>query len=97
MPVGRMLREMSSSELTHWMAYSVMWPFGGEANDYRAGITAAMRINSQLKEGAEPIDPRALFPWFVKDDAPTADDAPDQVAANVVQLFSNLTAPKPAE
>lgn len=41
----RLLAEMSSSELSEWMAYFRIEPFGEQRADLRAGVTAAAAAN----------------------------------------------------
>lgn len=40
-----MLREIDSQELTEWLAYARVEPFGEERADLRAGIVAATTAN----------------------------------------------------
>lgn len=46
MPVGTMLQQMSSRELTEWHAYAQLEPFGEERADLRQAITTAMIGNA---------------------------------------------------
>jgi hypothetical protein len=45
MTVGDMLSRISSAELTEWMAYDAIDPFGEQRADFRAGIVAATTAN----------------------------------------------------
>lgn len=47
MPVRRLLQEVDSAEITEWMAFETLEPFGPLADQYRAGVTAAAAFNSQ--------------------------------------------------
>ncbi len=52
-----MLARIDSAELTDWMAYYRIDPWGGERGDLQAGIVASMVGNVNLKDGAEPLGP----------------------------------------
>jgi hypothetical protein len=59
MPVRRLLSELSASELTDYMAFDRIEPFGEVRADLRAGIVASTVANhgmSPPKEAARPID-----------------------------------------
>lgn len=77
MPVGQMLRSMSSQEFTEWMAFARIEPFGALVDDYRAGLYPSMKANS-CREGKEPIGPLDLFPWNAEPE-PEAPDASQQI------------------
>lgn len=69
MTVRRLLDEIDSSELTEWIAFSVIEPFGPEADDYRAGVMPALHANSNRRDsGARPFRPRDFFPWSQQDE-----------------------------
>ena len=46
MPVGRMLDEMTSSELAEWQAFDRIEPFGEQRADLRSAIVAATVASS---------------------------------------------------
>lgn len=46
---------MSSSELTEWMAYYKLEPFGQERDNYHAAMLAAIAVNSNRKKGAPAV------------------------------------------
>lgn len=77
-----MLRSMSSRELTEWMAFARIEPFGAIVDDYRAGLYPSMKANS-CREGKEPIGPLDLFPWNAE---PEAAEKPDP-SAQIIELF----------
>jgi len=45
MPVGEMLARMSGQELTEWMAFYQLEPWGTKVDDQRAGIVASTMAN----------------------------------------------------
>jgi hypothetical protein len=58
-PVGEMLRRMTASELTEYMAYDQIEPIGEPRADLRLGILAATVANhsaSPPRQAAKPVD-----------------------------------------
>jgi hypothetical protein len=57
--VQQLLDELSSSELTDWMAFDSLEPFGDQRADLRSGIVAATVANHAMnrpKKAARPVD-----------------------------------------
>lgn len=71
MPVGVMLASMSSRELSEWMAYYELEPFGEGRADLRAGTVAAVVARSAGSKSAKPSD---FMPDFERDQDHDADD-----------------------
>lgn len=71
MTVRQLLARIGSDELTEWMAYSGLEPFGDVRSDYRAGVLAAVAVNSNpwRSRDARPATPADFFP---PTDAPAA-------------------------
>jgi hypothetical protein len=63
MPVGDLLARVSSRELTEWMAYYEMEPFGEERADLRAGIIASTVANVNRAKG-KAYKPQDFMPKF---------------------------------
>jgi hypothetical protein len=63
MGVATMLDTLPSSEITEWLAFSQLEPFGGIVEDMRAGIAAATTVNVNQGEGARTFGPLDFFPW----------------------------------
>lgn len=64
MPVGQMLRSMSSSELTEWIAFiTKVEPEGGYIDDFRAAIGAAATKNAHRGRRDKAVSPYDLVPW----------------------------------
>ena len=57
-----MLIEMSSIQLSEWMAFEKLEPFGFQANLYGHAMNAAYLMNLQRKKGSKPIQPMDLMP-----------------------------------
>jgi len=66
MPVGEMLGRMSSAELTEWMAFYQLEPFGPERGDLQAGIVAATvaNVNRDPKKQKRAFEARDFMPSF---------------------------------
>lgn len=79
-----MLARMSSRELTEWMAYATLEPFGAERGDLRAGIVASTiaNVNRDPKSRPEPFAPQDFMPLVEK-----AAPDPARVAAKAAALF----------
>ena len=70
MTVGELLYRVSSDELTEWLAYSRIEPFGGHWEDFRTGQVCATVANfagKALKDGSD-ITPDHFFPTLGKND-----------------------------
>lgn len=46
MTVGELLERVSSRELSEWMAYYALEPFGQERGDLQAGVVASVMANA---------------------------------------------------
>ena len=65
MTVRQLLEQIDSRELTEWMAYSTLEPFGESMADYRHGIAVAAlaNVNRDHKRRREPFVPEDFIPW----------------------------------
>lgn len=59
-----MLSGMTSQQLTEWMEFFRLEPWGPQRSDLRAGILGALVVNSNpwRGKGAQPLKPEELFP-----------------------------------
>lgn len=64
MTVGELLARISSRELSEWIEYAKMEPFGEERADLRAGIIASTFANLYRKKGKKPLQPQDFMPKF---------------------------------
>ena len=66
MTVSEMLARMSSRELTEWMAYFTIEPWGEERADLRAGIVASViaNVNRDPRKRPRPYRPEDFMPRF---------------------------------
>lgn len=88
MTVGTLLRTMSSSELTNWIGFAQLEPFGGDVDDYRAGIGAATAINLKRKEGAAVVIPSQLMPWNDYEPEKERVMSPEETSAAILNVLA---------
>lgn len=69
MTVGELLERIEARELTEWMAFYQLEPFGDARADLRAGTITAMiaNVNRDAKKRRKPYQPQDFMPQF---DAP---------------------------
>ena len=63
MTVRQLLSSTSSSELSEWMAFEAIDPFGERRADLRAGIMAAAAVNHSMSPPKEPARPVDFMPY----------------------------------
>jgi len=83
MTVGELKERLSSSELTEWMAYFSLEPFGYELDNYRTGVIAATIANTTpgIKKTYKPSD---FFPQEMKTDTPDVMEEKVKMLAKVM-------------
>ncbi len=89
-PVGEMLRRMTASELTEYMAYDQIEPIGEPRADLRVGILAATVANhsaSPPRQAAKPVD---FMPFAKAFQEPAAVISLDDDAARAQLLGKTL-------
>lgn len=59
-----MLRRMDSAELSEWIAYHGLNPFGEQRGDLRAGIIASVIANANRGKGTRSFKPSDFMPKF---------------------------------
>lgn len=66
MTVAELLARVSSRELSEWLAYSQVEPWGEERADLRAGIVASTVANTarNAKKRRKPFRPEEFMPTF---------------------------------
>lgn len=60
---------MPAAELTEWIAFSQMEPFGGQVDDIRAALPSVMLINNlrRMFDGeAKLLEMHDVVPWMAK-------------------------------
>jgi len=68
MTVDQLLAQISSRELTEWMAYALVEPWGEERADFRAGVVASVTANAYRdpKKRRTPYEPKDFMPSFAR-------------------------------
>ena len=61
-----MLNEMSGEQLSEWLAYARIEPWGEERADLRAGIVAATTANCHRSSRTKAFKPDDFMPKFGK-------------------------------
>lgn len=85
--VSELEHSLSSSELTEWMSFFEIEPFGPMRDNLHAGQIAAMLFNVNRKKGSSPIGPGE---FMYKDDYARREE-------NTVNFLAGLkTLAKPA-
>ena len=64
MTVSELLARADSRELSQWMAFYELEPFGSEAFYLGHAITASTIANVNKKKGTKPISPVDMMPKF---------------------------------
>jgi len=86
MTVKELLERIDSHELTEWMAFSNLEPFGSKREDWRAGMIAAQVVNVQLRKGQRLRKPDDFFPEVKP-------PAPEQTAEEQKRLLLSMLGP----
>lgn len=73
MTVGELLERISSRELTEWMAYYELEPFGQERGDLQAGVVASViaNVNRDPKKSRKEYKPDDFVLVFEKPEPKT--------------------------
>ena len=59
-----MLQDLTSKQVSEWMAYYNIEPWGEGQGFYQAGIIASLIANVNRKKGAKPFKPKDFIPDF---------------------------------
>lgn len=85
MTVRSLLAEMDSRELTEWMAYDLVEPFGDGRGDVQAGVIASTIANVHRSKNARPYRPTDFVPRY--GEQPPPELSPDEAFAATVAMF----------
>ena len=69
-----LLSELTSRDISDWIAYSVVEPFGSEKEDSRFGVLACLYANAHRKKGQKSLTVNDFFPRYGEKQKQTADD-----------------------
>lgn len=84
-----LLRELTSWQISEWLAYYQIEPFGEERADLRAGIVASVTANANrdADKRPEPYSPADFMPRFDREDEePEGQSVEEQIA--IMQMFT---------
>jgi len=72
MTVGELLARISSRELSEWMAFFQLEPWGAEVEDWRTGLIASTiaNVNRDPKKRRKPYEPEDFMPQFDRPEDP---------------------------
>lgn len=90
MTVRELLSRIGSDELTEWMAFHALEPFGDVRADYRAGVIASTFANAHRAASAPPFRPDDFMPFV---DRPPPPDDPKINVAKFKALFAHKVKP----
>ena len=82
MPVRELLQRIGSDEITEWMAFYQLEPFGDMRADLRSGVIASTFANANRTKHARPFTPEDFMPFI---DRP---EPIDEARLNVARLKS---------
>lgn len=74
MPVSELLERMSSSEISEWMAFSRLEPFGAEAEYVGHAITAATVANVNRRKEQKAFQYTDFIPRFEPEKKQSVDE-----------------------
>lgn len=66
LPVRELLGRIGSDELTEWMAFYQLEPFGDFRADFRSGIVASTFANANRAKDSKPFTPEDFMPFVDK-------------------------------
>lgn len=84
MPVGELLHRISSRELTEWMLFMQIEPFGGKAEYIGSAIVAATVANSSRTKQSQPV-------FNISDFLPDFEGAKEQTQEQMLQFAQTMT------
>ena len=62
--VSQLLKSLSSKELTEWMIYYELEPFGEDREDFRMGVVASTIANVNRSKNSKVYKPQDFIPKF---------------------------------
>lgn len=80
--VAELLSRIDSRELSEWMAFYKLEPWGDERADLRIAILASLYANANRKKGQAPFKPSDFIPRF----EPPEEQPPEQMKAFLHQM-----------
>jgi hypothetical protein len=87
MPVRELLQRIGSDEITEWMAFYQMEPFGDMRADLRSGVIASTFANANRTKHTRPFTPEDFMP-FVDRPEPIDETRKNAAFLNVARFKS---------
>ena len=89
MTVGELLSRISSRELTEWMAFFSLEPWGTEVEDWRAGLIASTiaNVNRDPKKRRKPYEPEDFMP---RRDRRPAEEQSWEEQARILEMWARM-------
>ena len=89
MTVKELLARIDSRELSEWMAYFSLEPWGTEVEDWRAGMIAATiaNVNRDEKKRKKPFEPKDFIPQRAK--PPVEEQSPEE-QAKILKMWARV-------
>lgn len=94
MTVAELLSRVSSAELTEWMAFYRLEPWGSEADDWRAGMVASVvaNVNRDTKQHRRAYQPADFMPRRGRAQAKPEQSPEEQL--RIIQMWQAALAAK---
>ncbi len=88
---ARLVREMSREELTEWIAFSQLEPFGAEFDEYRSALIASViaEVNRNRKKRGKAFAPKEFMQKWGRPEEGKA-STPESMLAFIKQFQANL-------
>ncbi len=86
MPVRELLARTGSDEITEWMAFYQLEPFGEIRADIRSGVIAATFANAHRAQHTQPFTPEDFMPFIERPRAAAGDSHQDNARLNVARF-----------
>lgn len=81
-----LLNRIGSDELTEWMAFYQLEPFGDYRADYRSGVIASTFANAHRAQDASPFKVEDFMPFI---DKPTPKNDPSVNVTRFKAMFAH--------
>lgn len=89
MTVKELLARIDSQELTEWMAYYSLEPWGTESEDLRTGIIASTiaNVNRDPKKQKKPFTPQDFMPIW---DKPKKQEQTVEEQKKIIEMWKSI-------
>src|SRR5690606_3053338 len=89
MTVAELGQRMSSRELTEWMAFFSLEPWGTEVEDWRFGMLASViaNVNRDTKRRKKPYEPQDFMP---RRSQPPREEQTVEEQARILEMWARM-------